>query len=148
MKKMMYFTILFASLSAFYACDDETVIKESDLPAVSREFLKTHFDSVSVVRVEKETEGWDKEYSVRLANGFELDFNKSGEWKGVDGKHQELPQSVVALLPAGISQYVSTSYPTQKMVEVDKERHGYDIELSGGVDLDFSASGELIRVDY
>ena len=35
----------------------------------------------------------------------------------------------------------------QRIVGVDKERHGYDIELSNGIDMKFDKDGNFLRYD-
>ncbi len=83
---------LFLSTTVFTACDREDVISESELPKQSKTFLKTHFDGVPVVRVIKEIDGFDKDYSAYLQNGFEVDFRRSGAWDQVEGHIEAMPE--------------------------------------------------------
>jgi hypothetical protein len=42
---------------------------------------------------------------------------------------------------------VKTNFPGTVIVKIDKERHGYDIELSNDIELKFNKSGALIGMD-
>jgi hypothetical protein len=153
MKKMMLFAMLFATTTAFTSCDREVFISESRLPAESRAFLNTHFAGVEVVSVMKEVDGLEKDYSVYLKNGFEVDFRRSGGWDQVEGYRQALPESVLGLLPDGIEIYTTTNFPGQPIVKVNREMWGYEIDLAPvagsnyDIELDFTPSGEFFRYD-
>ncbi len=144
---LTYFATTFVALALFVSCDKEEVISESKLPSSSREFLKTHFAGVAITHIVCDKELFDKDYSVYLANGFEVDFVKSGAWDEVDGHASALPQSVIELLPAGIAQYVNATFPDYKIVTVNKEHFGYEIELNGDIELEFNSNGEFTRMD-
>jgi hypothetical protein len=147
MKKLLCLATLFVTLIMFASCEKKGVITESQLPASSREFLKMHFAGVDITRIIKESEVLDKDYTVYLQNGFKVDFTKSGAWDEVNGLINELPQSILDLLPASIMQYVGTAFSSQKIVKVNKERFGYEIELSGDIELEFDSNGNLLEID-
>jgi hypothetical protein len=149
MKRMLFLTTLLLSTALAVSCDSEDVISETKLPASSQEFIKTHFPGVAVTLVMKETDGLEKDYTVYLANGFDIDFEKKGNWDDIDGHIHPLPQSILELLPAGIVEYVSANFNDSQIVEVNKERYGYEIGLSDRLDLDlkFNASGSFIGYD-
>jgi hypothetical protein len=52
-----------------------------------------------------------------------------------------------ALVPASIQQYVKATFSGASVVKIDKERHGYDVELSNGVELKFNHQGAFIGYD-
>jgi hypothetical protein len=147
MKKVIFLATMFAVSTMFASCDKEKVISVSQLPTSSQAFIKTHFPDVTVGRVIKETEGLKTTYTVYFINGFDVDFEKNGDWDDVDGHNNALPESILNLLPAGIAEYVSANFPNYQIVEVNKERYGYEIGLSGDVDLKFNSSGGFIRYD-
>jgi hypothetical protein len=145
MKKIVY---LIAFVSILYSsCDKEEFIPEMELPAISREFLQTHFKGVSISAIVKETEILSKDYTVYLANGFEIGFTKNGSWDDVDGKTTAVPQTVLALLPNSITNYISNTLPTCYVVEINKEYYGYEIGLSNDMDLKFNSKGGFLRID-
>ena len=151
MKKLMTIAALFTSLVSFASCEKMEIITVADLPAKSQTFLKTHFDGVGVVSVVKEIDGLEKDYKVILENGFSLDFTRSGDWDEVDGRNTVLPDSVLALLPAGIESTVNQFYPDHFIVKVSRDRtgldKGYDVKLNGDIELEFNDSGVLVELD-
>ena len=52
-----------------------------------------------------------------------------------------------ALVPAAIKQYVNSNYGNCMITKIDKERYGYDIELSNDLELKFNRQGALIGMD-
>ncbi len=153
MKKLMTIAALFATTASFAACDREDVISESRLPNESRTFLRTHFGDSSVISVVREIDGFEKDYSVYLQNGFEVNFRGSGAWDEVEGHRQAVPASVLGLLPAGIESYVAENYPGRPIVNINRERWGYEIEIGpiegsrGDLELDFTEAGQFFRYD-
>jgi hypothetical protein len=153
MKKMMFIAMLFATSTTFAAPDREVIIPESKLPAQSRTFLKNHFAGVEVVSVLKEVDDLEKDYSVYLNNGLEVDFRRNGAWDQVEGYRHALPESILGLLPDGIAAYTTANFPGQPIVKVNRERWGYEIELAPkagshyDVELDFTNGGKFFRYD-
>ncbi len=151
MKKLMTIAALFCTISTFASCEKIEVITEADLPTKSQTFLKTHFDGVGIISIIKETDGLEKDYKVNLENGFTVDFTRSGDWDEVDGHNTVLPESVLALLPAGIGSYVNQYHEGKFIVKVSRDRtgfdKGYDVKLNGGIELEFNDSGVLVEYD-
>ena len=74
-----------------------------------------------------------------------IEFLKDGNWKEVDCKYSSVPEAV---LPDAINQYVKTNYAGQKVLKIEKEdRGGYEIKLSGGLELGFDKRFQLIDID-
>jgi len=42
---------------------------------------------------------------------------------------------------------VKANFPDSQIVKIDKERGGYDIELSNDLDLRFNAKGKVLGID-
>ncbi|MDR0715058.1 MAG: PepSY-like domain-containing protein [Bacteroidales bacterium] len=143
MKKICFAWVWIFFLQTFTACDREKAISETQLPQAARNFLNTHFPDVTVVSVFRE---WD-EYDVCLSNGFQAGFDRKGEWDCVNGITQAVPQSIIALIPAAVPAYLSARFPDAIIVEINRETFGYDIELSNGLDLEFSLTGNIREID-
>lgn len=113
---------------------------KSSLPQKALATLSTHFPAdVSLIKIEP------NEYEVILVDGTEITFYMNGEWDGVDvARGKEVP---AALVPQAIKTYVAKNYAGQKIESIDKERTGYDVELSNGLDLKFNPQGQFIGID-
>lgn len=146
MKKVLMM-LTAASLTMMAAsCDDEKVIAADKLPQTAQDFIEAHFADVTISRVIKDTEG-GTEYDVKLENGFELEFNKSGEWRDVDGNGMELPASFVTQLPEAMLSYAETNHGTQAFSKVELNRSSYEVELTGGLEIIFNLEGAFVRYD-
>jgi hypothetical protein len=145
MKKLLFTLSLFVASFTFIACDDDNdkIISTDELPATAQAFLQTHFPSQEIRLVEKDNSSYD----VYLINGFQIEFTLSGEWDEVDGNGQEIPASIIALIPSSIPTYVETNYPNQFIVDINKENFGYEIDLNNNIELEFDTEGNFLRID-
>ena len=73
-----------------------------------------------------------------------MEFDRKGNWDNVDCQWESVP---AALVPTEIATYVSTNFPGALIVKIDKERYGYEIELSNDLELKFNKSGKLFHID-
>jgi hypothetical protein len=147
MKKTVFCLMFFAVTTLLVACEKEKLIQENELPAAGRAFIKTHFADVGITAIVKERDGLDTDYTVYLANSFDIDFTKSGEWDDVDGHFQPVPESILALLPQPLLQHIANAFPNLSIVEVNRERHGYEISLSNDLELNFDSNGRFTGID-
>lgn len=136
----------FSAVSCDDDREDEIVITQNQLPETAKVFLSTHFSGISILRIEKEAVA-DSDgtiYEVKLANGFQVDFDINGNWTGVDGNGQQLSGSVVALIPANILQYLATHHTPFTITEIEKKSYGYEIEINDRVELRFNTQGNIL----
>lgn len=123
----------------------DKVITFGELPENAQAFIKKHFDVKDVILVKMDTEYLiRKEYEVKFSNGSEVEFNGDGEWKKVDMKRGVVP---AALVPASIAQHVNKSFPNTSITEIKKSRNKIEVEISNGLELEFTKDGEFIRID-
>lgn len=115
-----------------------------ELPAAAQAFIKEHFSGQTIANVKADKELMETEYDIVLSAGTELEFDAKGEWKDIDGNNTAIPATVV---PKAIADYVAKNYAGQQVVQIEKERSGFDIELSNGTELDFDSNGKFLRVD-
>ncbi len=129
MKKL---TIIFASLAlmvssvAAFAGNDR-IITVAELPAVSQQFIKTHFAGVEVSYVKVDEEMFDKDYKVVFVNGSKVEFAKNGQWTDVDCKYGEVPAAIV---PQQIRDRVAKDFAGRKIVSIDRDKRGYEVALT------------------
>ena len=141
MKQTRYFLLaLMCFLMAIVCYADDRPIPVEKLPAAAKEFVKTHFPKSKIIYAEKD---W-KRYETRLNDGTEIDFDSKGNWDKVDCKMTAVPE---ALVPQAIAQYVASNFPDAVVTKIDKERFGYEIELSNDLELKFNKAGVLLSMD-
>ena len=52
-----------------------------------------------------------------------------------------------SLFPTSLRTTVAKLQPKQRIVGIEKERRGYDVKLSNGVEMKFDRDGKFIRYD-
>jgi len=148
MKKIILkLSLLLAVAFIAVSCEKEELIDVNNLPAVANTFLNDHFKDVKVLSVTREKEALSgTEYQVLLNNGVEVKFDKNGDWTEVEARENTaaIPTSFI-LTP--IVNYVKDNYENTGINSIDKEKHGFDVELTNGLDLVFDKEGKFLRID-
>lgn len=117
----------------------------SVLPKAAQTILADNFKAkVNLVKIEK-TLGRVTDYEVILTDGTEISFDRDGNWQSVEvGKSSSVPSFFIL---KAIADHVKTSHSGQKIVGVEKERSGFEIELSNGIDMKFDKQGQFLKFD-
>ncbi|MEN2414833.1 PepSY-like domain-containing protein [Flavobacterium mesophilum] len=131
-------------LFGFSANAQKTVIKKEALPANAQTFLKTHFGSKKPSYILEEKEILSTEYKVKFDNETEIEFDKKGNWKEVDGKNSKIPKSIV---PKKIASYIKTNFPKEDVTKIEIESSGYETKLSNGLELKFNLKEDFVKID-
>ena len=113
------------------------------LPEAITAFIKQHFPNAQVVGVEPDHDHGGLEYDVYLSDGTQVDFDANNQWDQVESM-----KGVPAFfIPNGIANYVKSNYQNIVITKINKEYHGYDIELANGMELSFDRSGKFMGMD-
>ncbi len=147
MKKIVLFATaaLFAAfVSATAFAGDDRTISFDKLPEKAQQFIKQHFGDKVVSSVRQDTDWLGGDYDVRFVDGAEISFRHNGEWDDVECKDSQVPAAIV---PEKIASYVTEKYPDSRIVEIDRDLRGYEIELSNDVKLKFDRKGEFTSID-
>lgn len=128
------------------SCDKEEAIQVGDLPSTASTFLSTYFPELSISHAKKEKDGiFGREYTVYLEDGTEVDFDKDGNWIDVDGAGNSPIPTGFILEP--IVTYVAEKYSNATITGIEKNRNGFEVELTNDLDLEFDSNGNFKRVD-
>lgn len=118
------------------------------LPSGINSYLQTKYPNTSVEDIEKRISS----YKIELANDIELIFDLQGNiWEDNNNSNNNsddkdrvsidnLPQAAQTILNNYFLQTATILY-------IEKDDNEYEIKLSNGTEIDFSASGELIAVE-
>lgn len=153
MKKLISFLLIGILSVSLWSCSDDDdddyrpdqVISYDKIPDAAKNFISSHFPEDQVIRVEKEVEHTGAEYDVILKSGTEVEFNAAGEWISVDAAYGKAVPA--AIVPQQIADYVNANYPSIIINEISKGIPAWEIELSNGLEISFSSSFEVIRID-
>ena len=147
MKQYAFAALVAAVAFASCACSkpDKQVIEFTALPQQAQTFVQTHFSDKQIAVVYRDTELFDKDYEVIFVDGSNVDFSSKGVWTEVEDLDADgIPTAIV---PQAIADYVVERHPGQRIVEISKDRLGYDVELSSTIELEFNNDGQLRRYD-
>lgn len=125
-------------------CDKEDeIVPKSELPAEIQAYISTHFPSNGISQVKVDKEISNKSYEVTLDGGIYLDFNSNNQVVDIDG-YTKLPDSVI---PSKILAYVAQNYPSNVITDWELDDNHQQVGLDNGIELEFSMSGNFIRID-
>lgn len=146
MKKYLFLlaAALFSAGIAAAAALTDRPIAVDELPAAAQKFICTHFASSEVLYAKVDDGLFDNDYKVVFADGASVEFASNGEWKEVKCRQCAVPASVV---PQAIREQVVKQFPKAVIESIDRDRRGYDVELSNGLDLKFDRQMNLIEID-
>ncbi|MBP5570976.1 MAG: PepSY-like domain-containing protein [Prevotella sp.] len=123
---------------------NDRMIPSEQLPAAAKTFIQKTFPGQTIAYAQIDYDDFGKSYEVRLNNGTKVEFDSNGTWDNVDCYYSAIPADLV---PAAIANYVKKNYAGTKIVKIDKERYGYEVELSNDMDLKFDKQGQLVDID-
>ena len=145
MKKFFLSSIIAMAVCVIsYSCSaEDLLVNVQDLPQTVQSFLASHFPNTSVAVAIKD----GNDYEIRMGNGWEMEFDHDGQWENIDCKRDEVPASVITLIPEKIVSYLNSNFENVFITEISKDRSGYEVELSNGLDMRFSSKGSLKTID-
>lgn len=144
-KKLLMACVAIAATATAASARNTYAHDASALPTAAQTVLKNNFKSdVSVIKIDKDF-GKISEYEVILTDGTQITFDKNGNWEDIEvARDKAVPEK---LIPEGIVEFVKKNQPKQKVIGIDKERSGYEVELTNGVDIKFDKQGNFVRYD-
>ena len=139
--KRQFLVTLLCLLMSVSSYADGRMISVEKLPNAAKTFVAANFPGKKMIYAERD----GGRYEVRLDDGTEIEFYRNGEWDKVDCYMLPVP---AALVPEPIKQYVKANFPDAVINKIDKERYGYEIELSNNLELKFNKQGMLMQIDH
>lgn len=141
MKKiLLIMSVVLISMAC--VAEDRPVVSDQ-LPAPAKEFLNVNYPGEKISYAVVDDDLIRPDYTVRLANGVEIQFDNSGALEKISARIG-VPESVI---PVQISDYVKSNYPEAVIIEYEIGRREYDVELSNGLDLKFNGKFRIIGLD-
>lgn len=147
MKKFLSLLLL-AIVAAQFSFAKDVITKDmNQLPLPARNFINRHFTKpeLSHIKIDKEMMESTK-YEVVLMDGTETEFDSQGNWEEVSAKKGQVVP--VTIVPGFAVDYLKVHKFTNEGVrKVERNRKGYEIELSTGVSFKFDNKGRFIKAD-
>lgn len=137
--KLILLSVLALTLG-FSSRADERPISYDQLPQAAKAFLAQHFPDRTPLLVQAD---WE-DYEVIYDNGEKVEFTKKGDWKKIDCRMSAVPD---VLVPEQIKAQVNARYPGAVIIRLKKDRTGYDIKLSNGLEIEFNKRFVITDID-
>lgn len=144
MRKTVFIALLCLATFSYRASADDRAITLSKLPVAAQNFLNTHFKGCEVIFASEDWGLFDTDYSVMLVDGTKVEFDGKGEWESIQHKGAKIPTN---LIPSQIINYVQQRFPAASISKIERDRRGYEVELTNGLELKFDLSFNCIEVD-
>lgn len=144
MKKFIILVVLFITAFTVIAvhAKDKT-IKFRQLPENAQAFIKAHFSKDKIELILFDDDIFDKDYEVRMMNGAKVEFDSKGNWTEVSDK-QGIPNTAI---PQAIRDYVGDNEFARPVVKISRDKWGYEIKSSKGVEIKFNNKFKVVEVD-
>lgn len=137
--------ILLGSFITMNADNRERPTTVDKLPAPAQEFLRTHFNDLTVAFVVEDPKMMGSEYEVTYTDRTEVDFDTNGNWTSVERKYSAVPESVV---PQQIAAFVAKSnFPGQYIKSISRNAYTWEIELTNDLEVKFDINFNVIGYD-
>lgn len=139
MKKLL---LLLATLSlSLTLLAGERPVSFERLPQKAQRFITTHFPSLTFSYAKYDSDISERNYEVVFTDGTKIDFKHNGEWTKVEcSRSTALPK---ALLSENIVNYIEANFKNHTIREVERDRRGWEVGLSGDVELIFDRHGRI-----
>ncbi|WP_353116979.1 PepSY-like domain-containing protein [Myroides odoratus] len=158
MNKKIIAIALFAALNlSFTACssDDSNAVEVEQvtleqLPANTQQFIAGIFPNAAVLQANKVSKPnyYGSYYKLRLNNKIEIDFDQNGNWTEIETEDRSaIPADFLAQEVPLIQAYVAEHYKSNHIIEIDRDRKGYEVTLNNELELIFNAAQGFIGID-
>ena len=144
MKNIKFFLLMAMVMTmslTMSADDDDRVITYDQLPQAAQTFLKANFATKVPLLV---TADWD-DFTIRYESGEKIEFDRSGNWKGIECYNSKIPAGVV---PEQIGSYLNQNYPGKSVIKLERHRSVYEVKLNNGMEIEFNRNFQVIDMDY
>ena len=140
MKKLLFVLLAVLTLGFSAKADHDQVINFNQLPQQAQTLLKQHFANKVPLIV---TMDWD-DYTIVYETGEKVEFDKQGKWKEIDCRTSSVPS---ALIPEQIKSHIRATFPGTTIIDLDRNRRGYEVKLNNGLEVEYSPSFQVIDID-
>ena len=140
MKKLLFVLLAVLTLGFSAKADHDQVINFNQLPQQAQTLLKEHFANKVPLIV---TMDWD-DYTIVYETGEKVEFDKQGKWKEIDCRTSSVP---TALIPEQIKSHIRATFPGTTIIDLDRNRRGYEVKLNNGLEVEYSPSFQVIDID-
>lgn len=142
MKKIISTTVILMTLILSLSAASDSHIKYTDLPQKAKQFIHNYFHTNQIAYITKDRDFLSTSYELLFTDGTKVEFDGDGQWKEV--KCKDMPWKII---PSPIRRVISQKFDGQKIIKIEKEKKGYEIKLTSGLEIKFNSQFRIIEVD-
>lgn len=143
--KLLKIFVLVISLALPAMADDGVNISVDELPLSARSDVRNYFNCYRVSSIVSEKTYLGVNYKVAFTNGYNIHFDRYGNWTFVSCIRGNVPSHFI---PTSIATYLKTNYPSAQVWEITRSNIEYSVQLSCKKLLFFSTRGNFIKEKY
>ena len=146
MKRLFLLMVAAVFATSMVASAQVHSVDVDKLPKAAHEFIHKYFAQTSVSRVELDKSSEMGHYVVYFVNGDKATFDgASGRCISMDLATGSVPD---ALIPDKVRSYITSHYPSSKVISITHVDKGSRMMLSNGTELCFDRDGNVKRSDH
>ena len=135
-------TIMAFTCVAF--ADNDRAVSFDRLPEKARDFISVNFPGEKLAYAKQERDFLEVHYEVVLVSGVKLEFDRRGEWTGMECRYSTLDKNII---PEPIRAAVEKLYPGTEYRKISRDRREYEVKLTYGLELTFDRDFNLMGID-
>lgn len=135
--------VMIMAVSWRAVADDDRPISVKELPAKALQFVEAHFSGEKIALAKMDRDFFETSYEIFFVNSTKIEFLGNGEWKEIDCRYSKVPESVI---PQAISKKIKELYPNTYVIEIDRDKHGYELKLSNGFEIKFNNRFDITEI--
>ncbi len=140
MKKYLFLMVALLTMSFSAKADHDQVITFDQLPEAAQTLLKQYFAGKVPLVV---TMDWD-DFNIVYESGEKVEFDKQGNWKEFQCMASGVPSE---LIPEQIKNHIKATFPGTTILKLDRNRRGYEVKLSNGLEVEYNRDFQVIDID-
>ena len=150
MKKLIFTLVLVLGIAVpLVMAGDNNSISYDQLPSGARNFIEKMFPGIKVVKCEREMP-WTR-YDVKLANGYELEFDRVGQWLEIEAETTPFSPVLLKLIPTEAVSYVNTQHQESDIKKIERKKNGYKVKVDNkhvSSNIHFDKSGKWKKTEH
>ena len=90
-------------------------------------------------------------YDVKLANGYELEFDRVGQWLEIEAETTPFSPVLLKLIPTEAVSYVNTQHQGSDIKKIERKKNGYKVKVDNkhvSSNIHFDKSGKWKKTEH
>lgn len=142
-----YAMIAFGNSSSLPLVAHNQSVKFDDLPETAQRFVKKYFPGVAIRQC---SIGKKRNFDLKLVNGYEIGFDREGNWTGIESDKHPFSPELLEELPGESVTYLNMQFPRTPIHKMEHKGSKYRVWVKSTpkAEISFDEKGKLLKADY